>query len=182
MFCVNSYGYFEAWLHWLDGQSLQSACLGDWSILWLARSGKIASAIAGTVIVIDILGEERMRAFGAKVLGRYGDWEYKIATFGAAASLVLLATIFTAIWRTFSNFMTEADAGNTAGPQILLFSTAPLVGLIALTFGLAGFVISSLFFLLLLSHVLAMPKVGTILRTISLVLFCGGFHFDLLAS
>jgi hypothetical protein len=58
-----SYGYKEAWRHWIAGERLEDACLYGVQVLWLDRVGKILSAIAGLVIAVDIIGEERLKTY-----------------------------------------------------------------------------------------------------------------------
>lgn len=54
-------GYLEAWLKWSSGEKLESYVLWGISILWWARFGKIIQFLGGFVVVLDLIGPQRLR-------------------------------------------------------------------------------------------------------------------------
>jgi hypothetical protein len=59
----------EAWRLWWSGDSIVNFHLFGIPILWLGRAGKFLEFIGAATVVADIIGPERLRAFGAKLRG-----------------------------------------------------------------------------------------------------------------
>lgn len=58
---------WEAWSHWFAGQPLGDARLWGMPILWWGRIGKLAQFAAGLAVVLDLIGPERLRAWGQQL-------------------------------------------------------------------------------------------------------------------
>ena len=56
----------QAWHHWWTVGQLDSETTLLWGhrLLWWARAGKVAQAVGGLTIIAEIIGAERLRAFG----------------------------------------------------------------------------------------------------------------------
>lgn len=52
--------YFDAWVHWLHGVDIDGDYMGGLTIKTWGRIGKIAAALSGCVIVLDIIGPGRI--------------------------------------------------------------------------------------------------------------------------
>jgi hypothetical protein len=65
---------WEAWSRWLAGELLGDAKLWGVPIQWWGRIGKLAQFAAGLVVVLDLIGPERLRAWGRQ-LGAVGPRE-----------------------------------------------------------------------------------------------------------
>lgn len=161
--------YFEAWTHWFAvDESLRTATLWGVQIVWWARFGKVLAFFAGMVLLIDIIGPERI-AERYKQRFRFmddrsheagdGDKAYK---FGRNLALWSMAGV--AVVVAFVQIMLSASAGLTV-TVIALF-------LMAL----------SVFGMPLLVRLAYQGKFVVLLRCVSLFLFIAGFHFDLLGS
>ena len=62
---TNSVGQlWDLWSRWLSGQSVSNASLWGTSVLWWGRWGKILIFAAGLTVVLDLIGPERLKAFG----------------------------------------------------------------------------------------------------------------------
>jgi hypothetical protein len=59
--------YFEAWSLWFSGQLTDNHTLWGLQILWWGRFGKLLAFISALVIVVDIIGAEKLRKAGAKL-------------------------------------------------------------------------------------------------------------------
>jgi hypothetical protein len=60
----NDVGLFEAWGNWGSGESLANLHLWGLRIVWWGRIGKLLEFAAGLVLLIDIVGPKRLKAFG----------------------------------------------------------------------------------------------------------------------
>ncbi len=56
--------YLRVWTLWIEGESLIGDKLWDYEILWLGRVGKIVQFVSAIVILLEIIGAERMNRFG----------------------------------------------------------------------------------------------------------------------
>lgn len=66
-------GFWEAWQLWAAGSPIQPLVLWGQPILWWGRIGKIAQFAAGLVIILDLVGAERLRAWAHRsTYARYG--------------------------------------------------------------------------------------------------------------
>ena len=55
--------YFDAWSAWADGVDIRQRVLWGLEIYWWARASKIAILVAGLIIVLEIIGPERLQAY-----------------------------------------------------------------------------------------------------------------------
>jgi hypothetical protein len=63
-------GLDDAWRHWLSGDSLEQARLWGINILWWGRIGRLLEFAAALTIIAEIIGPERLRAFGRSLRTR----------------------------------------------------------------------------------------------------------------
>jgi hypothetical protein len=61
---MNEVGLVEAWGKWASGELAEEALLWGMSILWWGRIGKLTGFAAALAIIAEIIGPERLRAFG----------------------------------------------------------------------------------------------------------------------
>jgi hypothetical protein len=60
---------FGAWSAWLGGQEPSECQLWGISLLWWGRIGKILQAFGALTVLAEIIGSERIRAFGQSLHG-----------------------------------------------------------------------------------------------------------------
>lgn len=168
--------YFDAWRMWADGRSTLGNDLLGMPMIWWGRIGKIAAFFAGTTIVLDILGPDRLQAASAWT-ERATDSTLVLLGFGVAFALPAVGAIY---W--VMQHYPVWDEGYAPALELIanVFSVLGIglaggvVGMMLLTFLLTGI------FRLFASgvgHPRAVP-----LRVAAAALFLVGFHFDLLAS
>ncbi|WP_433701740.1 hypothetical protein [Nocardiopsis sp. CA-288880] len=155
----------DAWTLWWSGQQLTEHSIHGMSVLWAARTGKLLAFLAGTTIVLDIIGSEKLIAWSKKAgenprLKRIVVWT--LFVLGAGVSLVF--EFFA--WR-------QGGFESPVYDPRLLFAT----GLVALLLGtssrrLAGWV----------GAALAREGIEKWVRWIAVPLFFLGFALDYLAS
>ncbi|MER7418007.1 hypothetical protein ABT346_14690 [Micromonospora peucetia] len=63
--------FLEAWQAWLRGQELSGVTVWGVSVLWWSRFGKMAQAVAGLVVILDLLGPDRLRRRGGRAARRF---------------------------------------------------------------------------------------------------------------
>ncbi|MFC4563291.1 hypothetical protein ACFO4E_15620 [Nocardiopsis mangrovi] len=59
----------EAWDKRWDGKQLTNYSIHGMSVLWAARIGKLLMFLAGTTIVLDRIGPERLKTWGCTFTG-----------------------------------------------------------------------------------------------------------------
>lgn len=59
-----------AWAAWADGQSTQDLTIAGMTLLWWARVGKLAQFVAGTVVLLDIVGPDRIEGWAVRATRR----------------------------------------------------------------------------------------------------------------
>lgn len=173
---VSNVGYLDAWARWFDGDvTLRDAELWGLAVLWWGRIGKFAAFLAGMILIMDIVGPERLRQFSERYLerhrSRYGSaWPAIVA---AAAGVVVAWAIF--------------FPGKLAilGVEITVYS----YGFTAVTAGIALVISLALLTPMLLQgvrrfliYVFERDAMARTVQMVSLFLFIVGFHFDMLAS
>lgn len=106
-------GLGEAWRLWSAGDQVQQYVLWGQSILWWGRFGKLAQFAAGLVVVLDLIGPERLRAWarGSGELIRR-----------RLRHLRLLSTT-----RAWQDFLNEGWRGGPVGRGLSRSARAPLV-------------------------------------------------------
>jgi hypothetical protein len=63
---MQNLGILEAIARWFDGQKLDSMTLYGWPILYWGRLGKLLTFIGGAVAIVDLVGPEALRRWGAR--------------------------------------------------------------------------------------------------------------------
>lgn len=66
---MNEISIVDAWVLWLSGHLSPDLMIWGVSIFWWGRLGKIMQAIGAITIIADIIGPEKIRAFGASLQG-----------------------------------------------------------------------------------------------------------------
>lgn len=79
-------GLLRAWELWLRGRDLKGDGDAMWGLgmIWWSRIGVIAGFLGGLVIVLDIVGEDRLRSYG---LAR---WREKVAHAAPSGHRILI--------------------------------------------------------------------------------------------
>lgn len=168
---AQSVSYVEAWSRWLDGDpGLKDAVLWGWRILWWGRLGKALAFFSGFVLIVDMVGPDRIQRF--------------IERSSSRVLIVSLGSLLLAFgW--FSMVLWIAG----------LFPSIRVADLewYWLIIALAGFVTVNSGFIYLYSRASRLPaifaywvagrgKLVAVIRVVSLFLLAAGFHFDMLAS
>ncbi|MFV2198446.1 hypothetical protein [Nocardiopsis sp. LOL_012] len=173
----------DAWTLWWSGQQLTNHTLYGVPVLWLSRSGKLLAFLAGCTIVLDIIGSERLIAWGEQIQtnkGRRLLWGGVLV--GAAVAIPIYVSRFSvpefaAPSGFFGVFSTIDDSIQWAVDDIivpvalfLLFVLSPLAADKTPDF-VIGF-----------GQLLTRPHFEKWLRIIAAPLFFIGFTLDYLAS
>lgn len=166
---VHEVDYFEAWTRWFAvDESLRTATLWGVKIVWWARFGKVLAFFAGMVLLIDIIGPERITERYKQRFRFMDDLSHetgnadKAYTFGRNLALWSMAGL--AVVMAFVQLVLSASAGLTVTVIALLLITLSIFGMP------------------LLVRLAYQGKFVVLLRCASLFLFITGFHFDLLGS
>jgi len=61
---------FALWARWLTGDQLGSERLWGWPLLAWGRLGKVCQFVAGLIVVLDLIGSDRLRTFGSRLRGQ----------------------------------------------------------------------------------------------------------------
>ena len=181
-------GYFEAWSAWANGSTEQLTLWGHTMLFW-GRAGKIVQFAAALAIVAEILGPERIRAYGASMktvsleslFHSVTDQKSNSAVLiiAPAVPLALAAAYYAVGWISY-----------WFGPRPVLYFWLGLV-IFALLFIPAAYLSVLLVWggsVLLdkalrgVARALEQPKVERVVKAVSAVLLVVGFQFDLLAS
>ncbi|MGC7099414.1 hypothetical protein ACPZ19_32470 [Amycolatopsis lurida] len=179
----------EAWRQWnAENPALKDMSLWGTRILWWGRIGKIAMFASGLVLLVDIIGPERMRrvagrprASARRLLAQFfrpdaseEDLTEGRSGYGRFAGFVIALSVVTVLLLAVSVIQDPVLRENP-GLQVLLI----VLFLPAVYFtGVLVFVAGPLVVEWLFEH----ERLVQVIRIVSLVLFLGGFHFDLLAS
>ncbi|WP_214317564.1 hypothetical protein [Nonomuraea sediminis] len=161
----------QAWQMWLDNVQVSQDTLYGWSILALGRMGKVVAFLSGLTVVLDIIGPERLRRFGARtadsdpVISR---WLWVLAVGVFVVSIPVFNLIPTLIeWGVLSDSRRLHD---------LMVALAVFFVIVMIVAGYSKVAIVGF------AWVLARPMFERILRWLSVAGLIIGFHFDLLAS
>jgi hypothetical protein len=185
--------WLQAWWHWWHptaGMALGDLILWGYRILWWGRLGKLMEFMAGMLVVVDVVGPTRLKAFGDSM----HSWFDTRATFEKVRRLVA--------WR---NDSVSNDLKVTGLFCFLIIAIAASVisnnGAFAyFAVGLFLYLFSAVFIALggllafvsgwLLDSILIEPMAWILrhsdaerwVKALSAILILVGFHFDLLAS
>jgi len=161
----------EAWTLWWSGQQLTEHSIHGMSVLWAARTGKLLAFLAGTTIVLDIVGSERIIRWGESIV---------------EASLIrrtLLACLpVTVLSYPLSMALGAGDAIQAAWPTIGGWLMAVAFHAVAGAAGGALLVNYGHRIAINFGRLLARPRFERWLRIIAVPLFFIGFALDYLAS
>jgi hypothetical protein len=149
-------------------------------ILWWARAGKLISAIAGLVIIIDIVGEERLRRYGSTILlltrlrgTHVGPLSIIIIVF--FIDLTVLIYFYDWILNHLLFIFSFGSHLLTVGIEYL-FEIFVILSTLNVIFWLFLFTVFAI------GHILSREQIATYFMSASLLMFLIGFHFDLLGS
>ncbi|MFJ9558331.1 hypothetical protein ACIRPH_31375 [Nocardiopsis sp. NPDC101807] len=157
----------EAWALWWSGQQLTEHSIHGMSVLWAARTGKLLAFLAGTTIVLDIIGSERLVAWGNRV-GKSGYLVVAVVLLFPIGVLVLTETVRPGEWL-LENYP----------PWVLWLTMAAFMPLI--WWAMDRIPIFSMKLVVKFGRMLANQKFERWLRTIAVPLFFLGFALDYLA-
>jgi hypothetical protein len=206
--CGDGVGLLEAWRVWFSGDSTEHLMVCGSSLLWWGRIGKVIEFVSGLYIVAEIVGENRIKAFGCSIkslrnvvpFSRIADSVRKRLIFGAVVAAILLTILvafgycffgfgWSGCWRVYhctpGEGPTPPDCSleeqrdiQSIGIRILIGSASPIAVVLLIAF-IIGVIIPD-FILRPLAWILHKDLSWT--KAMSLLLLAVGFHFDLLAS
>jgi hypothetical protein len=168
-----------AWQYWFASEELSQIHVLGHSIHSWGRVGKILEGMAGLVIVIDVIGPERLTRWASSL--SVGDpWERSRKWHEAFFVPCLMVG---AIYALTSLFVKPPAAPELTG-WLGFVSGAFVVIILTGAFGLLFwyFQVTMVLVLIGYSGLLAKPAALTVMRSVAAILFVVGFHFDLLAS
>lgn len=199
---MQSVGYWQAWDLWLHGVKLDNYVMWALPLVWWSRIGKLLQYVGGTVVVLDLIGPERMVQISHKLkripraLLRWTNRQARndpvgyfiiMCTSGLLFSLIPIgiAVGFTAkrcgLWdqRCQLSSVTSAVEAFLRLPALHAdFAVFMIVGLFE-----AMLILSTIWIVpFLLAKVFAVGRRANLARWIAFALLTVGFHFDLLGG
>lgn len=187
---------------WAQGRSASAEPLWGHTVLWWARAGKIMEFAAGLVVVLDLIGPERLRRSGRRARERAARAQTQLVRMRRMPeqtphSAVLMAMGFFLVG--INAFLLILLVPNWSllakGPSVIApFVVAPIVLVAFLVVGgpekSAGARVPLLGLAWIFTRVVLGPPIaildkanpGYLLRWLSLLLFVVGFGLDLLGS
>ncbi|MGW5686469.1 hypothetical protein [Nonomuraea sp. NPDC003754] len=160
---------FDAWAAWAGGIDIRSRLLWGLEIYWWARIAKVATLIGGLIIILDIIGPERIQRYLDErknhAPSRIGDF-----VMSTLIALSLLLFLFG------GGALHQRDPG--AGPYVFLICGYIVGGVLWSRYGGRTEAAIVRTIVKIFDH----SAVFKYTRIISLVLLLSAFHFDLLAS
>ena len=163
----------EAWALWWSGQQLTEHSIHGMSVLWAARTGKLMAFLAGTTIVLDIIGSKRLVAWGEQLQVSGSKWLNYAVLVGLTIALLLAPLVYLRL----NPAMETLEALGVVSGALSVFVSV-LVLLIASAYASQ----KTPAFLIWFGGLLAKPRFERWLRTIAVPLFFLGFGLDYLAS
>ena len=170
-------------MDWFKGAHVDNSVLWGLKILWWGRIGKGAEFLAATVIVMEILGPERVRAFGRSLRPVAADkliewlagrWILHLVFIVAGLTICFLFLVQIRIW-------VETAPALASVSMIVFF--ALVIGLLFLwiwSITALGRVAAVVFNTV--ATTLRFPLLDKVVKLAALFLLLFGFHFDLLSS
>ncbi len=201
---------WDAWREWAAGNDTLDLVLWGLEIRWWGRIGKMLQFAGALTVILDIVGPQRLIAFGASLR--------------EAAPFRGMVTRVSRRWRPLWEWVRGLSGGVTAGqrertaeqaarlrnaslrhllPRVVLFVLGLVVALLfaswgwllvlaVLLGGLALFALAALvsaagsaaYYGLIrpFAALISIPAVDAWAKSVGIVLVAAGFHFDLLAS
>ncbi|WP_433038610.1 hypothetical protein [Actinomycetospora sp. CA-053990] len=163
---MQSIGLGEALSVWFSGQKLDGMALYGLSTVWWSRIAKIATYAAGLVVVLDIIGPERIRAYGRRLKRRVNTPQWLEATL----ALIFISASLAAFLSAFIEFRFLEPLRLPA--VIALFAVTPVGALLGFDEQSAS----------VIATVLESPRTVRVVRIASLSLLSAAFFVDLLTS
>ncbi|MBF9131908.1 hypothetical protein I0C86_23515 [Plantactinospora sp. S1510] len=190
--------FWQAWNEWAGGASVSSMPLWGLTVIWWARIGKLLQFAAGLTVVLDLIGPQRLRAFGQSCssaiqqsAARIGQVSQQQGASGAIVPFVM----FSALASTGVGLMAIARdvfPGTSLGTIALTAIAVVAIILAARYFrlipqltklaflGFAGILVE--LFVRPVSYILDNANPGHLIRWIAFFAFIAGFSLDLLGS
>ncbi|SCG47499.1 hypothetical protein GA0070609_1934 [Micromonospora echinaurantiaca] len=199
----SGFGEFgAAWSVWWDGRSASQEPLWGHTVMWWARVGKLLQFAAGLVVLLDLVGPERLRSAGRRLSASYAEAR-RLATAmrpeikrtlpaavrSAMAQVLLVANVGLAIL-VAAQWATVRQNPALLAPlavSVVAFGVLLLIGGPAVQYGVRMPFIG-LFWLLAtlilapIAAVLDNANPGHLLRWLGVGFFVAGFTLDLLGS
>ncbi|SJZ94475.1 hypothetical protein SAMN02745673_01973 [Marinactinospora thermotolerans DSM 45154] len=161
----------EAWELWWSGRQLTDHSLHGVSVIWLGRIGKLLSFVAGCTIILDLIGPERLVAWGDRMRDQDED---NSAVLGMTISSAGFALLTAALMRPIS----QSLEGLPLGVRVAVW-----VGFLLVLIVLAsGFVLFIGPVIAGLGRLLSTRQAEQVMRAVAVPLFFLGFALDYLAS
>ncbi|WP_433237774.1 hypothetical protein ACQPYK_29570 [Streptosporangium sp. CA-135522] len=162
-------GLLDAWGLWLDGSSTIGHTLYGMPMVWVGRLGKIVAFVSALSALVDILGPERIRAYGTELLKiKYHDETKTAYVLFYSLWAIVAALAFVLLRIRHIPLDTKFSLGWFSFPFLIL-----------MTFGIVAVLIWGP---KVMAWIIAKPSFATTVRILSLLGVVLGFHFDLLAS
>ena len=177
---------------WISVRQLDDHTIHGFSIVWIGRIGKLLSFVSGLIIVLDIIGPDRIRAWFERLLGESDiELHVRAATAFRTVTIILatvvavslsamgLYSVYQTGWAAHVDALGELrDERESAFPlpggAFLWFAVAGAVGFFAAKWG--GPILKWI------SSLLSHPRLALFARISSFALFLLGFAMDYLAS
>ncbi|WP_093274283.1 hypothetical protein [Saccharopolyspora shandongensis] len=195
---VQDLGFWEAVGQWWSGKKLEDFTMYGWRMLYWARFGKYLQFVGGLVVVLDLIGPERMRRISTRIkIGPdlFYTWTYKGGGLNFVAALALDVYQFSFVLCTFflsgSLGLQDAIASSLAGLEVLHFKIiyVPVIIIIAFVAYAAHVALGAYVARAALRFVLwCVAKIFEADQHVHLGRWCAfllvviGFHLDLLGS
>jgi hypothetical protein len=198
----------RAYCLWWRGTKLpEGLSLWGMSIVWWGRLGQCLQFVGSAVIIIDIVGPERVRDWGYKILSR--SWLFGRKTFNLLLTILLrlqkptiltywipalsilivltfycMAFVFAVFYPSDGMDVGETFYDNLHNMMKIFFLSAELfvqiLMLLAISFSV--FFNGILIFFTVVAKIMIHPKGEKIFQTLGLIAILVGVHFTLLAS
>ena len=204
---------FSLWSRWLHGEKVEDyQILWGLKVLWWARIGKGMELVAALSILVDILGPQRLRAFGLSLHEHFGTtktWHsvlnvLKLKGFERdvgrsplfrllfrlglwLSPICILLTVLLSVYGHQESIVTAVIFGVIFGVGVAVTTFAVLFWLLAMFLGLTlwlALLVTVLHFILInpLANLLELEWFDRLVKALSLLILLAGFQFDLLGS
>jgi uncharacterized integral membrane protein len=189
---VQSIGYWEAWSHWWSmDRSLGGMKMWGVPIPWWGRIGKLLQFCGGLVVVVDLIGSDRLNRAATKTrqaAKKAPEWLGEGWPAGIICVILFGSILFIIIFGINTAITEIPRVENEFFGVIALFATLPLIVIVWLTAFFGALLAARLllyaahFPFLALAWIFDSNRPGHPARWVAFGLVLTGFHFDLLAS
>ena len=184
----------DAWSHWWDGAQVGALPLFGKNVLFWGRLGKLLQFAAGLVVVLDIVGTDRLDRIRdqlrewltrlSRLIGKLtwtSWWMDEGGPWRRWVSMVGYYVLYVAILASAIHY---ADVRRQIVIEHGLLALFGILFLAVTSVALIGQALLALGYLLAagMAFLFGGSKPGHVARWLALLLFVLGFHFDLLAS